>query len=330
MSVPLWGTEVTISVAKLPFKCPNSHSSDQLIISCLEDNPQSKGIVPALNLKPRRILKDMILKAYSRALYASWYLYAPDRLMFDCGEGAASHLSQEIFAVEKIFLSHGHVDHIAGLLSFVCLRHSTKGDNEKPLSIYYPKGDRSVLTMKDAIMKMLGRMLKYELNWIAVEVGQQIELRKGRYMEVFRGDHKVDNPLIYVVNERRKHLKPELQGTPGQELAALSAEEKYAYHTAKIIGYSGDSMPVDPEVYRDVEILLHECTFLDIRDRKYPVHSAIQEVFDLARDANAKRLILTHISPRYFRRVIDKLVSAADSHGIPFDVVIPERVNEFK
>src|SRR5210317_1992004 len=91
----------------------------------------------------------MVLKCYSKALYSSWYFYAPDRLMFDCGEGAASRLSQEIFAVEKIFLSHGHVDHIAGLLPFVCLRQSTKGDNEKPLQIYYPKGDRSVLTMKE-------------------------------------------------------------------------------------------------------------------------------------------------------------------------------------
>lgn len=271
----------------------------------------------------------MILKAYSRALYSSWYYYAPDRVLFDCGEGAAMFLRQEIFAVEKIFITHGHVDHIAGLLPFVCLRQSTKGDTEKPLTIYFPKGDTSVHIFREAIARMLGKVVKYELNWTELDAGDRVELKKGRYLETFKGDHGTENPLIYVVNEQRKHLKEELLGTPGRELAKLSNDEKYDYHTAKIFAYSGDSMPVAPEVYRDVEILLHECTFLDARDRKYPIHSAVQEVFDLARDAGAKRLFLTHISPRYFRRVIAGLVDKADHHGIPFDVVIPDRVNEF-
>ncbi|MCJ8329130.1 MAG: MBL fold metallo-hydrolase, partial [Lentisphaeria bacterium] len=96
----------------------------------------------------------MIIKNFSKALYSSWHYYAPDRILFDCGEGAALHLKQEIFAVQKIVLSHGHIDHISGLLSFLCLRQSTKGDTEKPLDIYYPEGDRSIGIMIKAANEM--------------------------------------------------------------------------------------------------------------------------------------------------------------------------------
>jgi ribonuclease Z len=67
----------------------------------------------------------MIIKAYSKGLYSNWYFYAPDRVLFDCGEGAALNLRAGIFAIEKIFLSHGHIDHIAGLPLLVSLRQST-------------------------------------------------------------------------------------------------------------------------------------------------------------------------------------------------------------
>ena len=235
----------------------------------------------------------MLMKGYSKALYSSWYYYAPDRLLFDCGEGASLYLRQEVFAVEKIFISHGHIDHMAGLLPFVCLRQSTKGDNDKPLTIHYPEGDRSVGIMRKTIKDMLGRYVKYHLKWVPINPGDRVELKKGRYMEVFKADHQIENPLAFVITEDRKKLKSDLQGTPGRELAAMSDEEKYDYRPAKIFAYSGDSMPIDPEIYRNVEILLHECTFLNPDDRKYPVHSNVQEVFDLAKEAGVKRFIFS-------------------------------------
>jgi ribonuclease Z len=271
----------------------------------------------------------MLMKGYSKALYSSWYYYAPDRVLFDCGEGASLYLRQEIFAVEKIFISHGHIDHMAGLLTFICLRQSTKGDNDKPLTIYYPEGDRSMGIIRKTIQEMLGRHVKYKLEWVTVNPGMTIELKKGRYMEIFKADHQIENPLTFVVTESRKKLKVDLQGRPGKELAQMSDEEKYDYSPAKLFAFSGDSMPLHPDVYRNVNTLLHECTFLDPADRKYPVHSNVQEVFDLARDASVKRLLLTHISPRYFRKDIPGLLEKVETHGIDYDVVIPERVCRF-
>ncbi|RMD84106.1 MAG: MBL fold metallo-hydrolase, partial [Lentisphaerae bacterium] len=225
----------------------------------------------------------MILKGYSKALYSNWYYYAPDRLLFDLGEGAGLFLRQEVFAVQKIFISHGHVDHFGGLLSFLCLRQGTKGDNEKALQIYYPAGDRSLEVMQRSIREMLGHYIQYQLEWIPLNPGDRVPLQKGRFLQVHRADHPADNPLIFVICEERKKLKGHLHGRPGQELAKLPAEEKFDYYTAKLFAYSGDSMPVNPEIYRGAAILLHEATFLVAGDRRGLIHSTAQEVFDLAK-----------------------------------------------
>ena len=222
------------------------------------------------------------------------------------------------------------MDHIAGLFPFLCLRQSTKGDTEKPLAIYYPEGDRSIERFRLALNEMLGSFVKYPISWQALNPGDRIELKKGRYMTAHQADHGTENPLLYVISEERNRLKKDLHGQPGQELAKLSDEEKYDYHKANIFAYSGDSMPVDPGIYTEADILIHECTFLSMADRKYPIHSEIQEVFDLAKEARVKQLYLTHISPRYFPKKIPGLISKAESHGISFDYFAPNRVSIFE
>ena len=271
----------------------------------------------------------MILKAFSKALYSSWYYYSPDRLLFDCGEGCALNLKQEIFAIEKIFISHGHMDHISGILSFLCLRQSTKGDTEKGIDIFYPQGDRSIEILIKTVKDMLGSYLKYKLTWHPLNPGDRVQLKKGRFMECHQADHGTENPLVFLIKENRKSLKESLRGRPGRELAQLADDDKYDFHEAIVLAYSGDSMPLKAELYKNASILIHECTFLKASDRKWPIHSEVQEVFNLAKEAQVKRLILTHISPRYFNHKIDPLVEKVNQHDINFDIIYPDKVNCF-
>jgi len=80
----------------------------------------------------------MRLIVYSKGLYSTWLYYAPDRLAFDAGEGLSSILGNKCFAIQHVFLSHGHADHISGLIGLINIRNSGMGDTEKPLTIYYP------------------------------------------------------------------------------------------------------------------------------------------------------------------------------------------------
>ncbi len=273
---------------------------------------------------------SMIIKAYSKGLYSNWYFYAPDRVMFDCGEGAALYLRAGIFAIEKIFLSHGHIDHITGLPLLISLRQSTKGDNAKPLKIYYPRRDRSIALIRETVDRMMGSYVKYPLEWIPIEAGDRIELRKGRVCEAIEVVHPCDQPLGYRIIESRKRLKEVHVGKPGPEIAAMPEDEKFDYYDAKRFCYSGDTMPIDPREFEDADILIHDATFLTADDREGPTHCTLQEVFDLAREARVKRLILAHISPRYEPcRVVGPLIEKAESHGLNYEWIPYHRVAEF-
>ena len=50
------------------------------------------------------------------------------------------------------------------------------------------------------------------------------------------------------------------------------------------------------------DLLVHDATFLDEADRKYPIHATTEEAIEVGRIANVKTLILNHLSIRYDRQ----------------------------
>ena len=68
-----------------------------------------------------------VLSGYSKALYSTWIWYRPDRLLVDCGEGAATALGNHGFAIERILLTHGHIDHVGGLAPLLWARAGGMG-----------------------------------------------------------------------------------------------------------------------------------------------------------------------------------------------------------
>jgi ribonuclease Z len=67
-----------------------------------------------------------------------WTGQATSRLLFDCGEGCLSALSAaEIHAVDALFFSHLHIDHVAGFDSFLRLNFSRP---DAPVLVFGPAG----------------------------------------------------------------------------------------------------------------------------------------------------------------------------------------------
>jgi len=160
---------------------------------------------------------------YSKALYSTWIYYSADRILFDAGEGASSILGNKAFAVRRVFLSHGHADHIAGLVGLINIRNNAMGDREKELTIYYPAGNYLVSEMITFIART-NRRLSYSLEWVPVEPGDRIELLAGqlpRYIEAFPTVH-VHNEvsLGYSVVEVRHRLRSDIAGAPEEQIVA--------------------------------------------------------------------------------------------------------------
>jgi len=262
----------------------------------------------------------MRLLMYSKALYSSWLYYSPDRILFDAGEGASSILGNKAFAIRRVFLSHGHADHVGGLVGLVNIRNNAMGDKEKELSIYYPK-DNYLVTEMMAFLARTNRRLSYDLEWVPLVAGDRVPLEGGatpRYVEAFPTVHvHSEKSLGFNIVEVRHRLKPELANLSQEEIVTMvRAQGKEAvtqHYEQKLFSYGGDSVPIKPTYVEDTEILCHDTTFLDEQDRKEYKHASLAEAIQVAREARVKKeLICFHISSRYKGKV--KEIEAAGGH----------------
>jgi len=278
----------------------------------------------------------MKILTYSKALYSSWLYYSADRLLFDAGEGASSILGNKAFAIRRVFLSHGHADHTAGLISLVNIRNNGMGDKEKPLTVHYPK-DNYLISELIGFLGRTNRRLNYELDWIPLEPGDRVELVGGqmpRYVEAFPTVH-VDSEISlgYSIVEVRHRLRSRFAGATQEEIVRAVRQEgrdavNETYHQ-RLFSYGGDSVAIKPAYVAETEVLCHDTTFLDERDRKEYKHATLAEAIDTARRAQVKKeLICFHISSRYKGKLREIAGASGHYDGLEFKVTLvpPGRV----
>lgn len=241
-------------------------------------------------------------------------------LLFDCGEGTQRQMAQVKLSpmkVNKIFISHLHGDHILGIPGMI-QSMGFRGRKE-PLHIYGPPG---ILSIKDAAMQLGYFSLDFEVYAHELEEGIIIDEEEYR-IECVKTQHNVPN-FSYAIYEKKKprFIKEkalELGLEPGPDFGKLHqgipvivngelitpeqvlGEERKGL---KIV-YSGDSRPCKAMVKlaENADVLIHESTFeADYTNKAMETgHSTAAEAAQIAKDADVKELILTHVSTRYRR-----------------------------
>ncbi|MCF7890780.1 MBL fold metallo-hydrolase [Candidatus Bipolaricaulota bacterium] len=281
----------------------------------------------------------MKILAYSKALYSSWLYYSPDRILFDAGESVSSIMGNKSFAVENVFLSHGHTDHIAGLVSLVNIRNNAMGDKKKPLTVYYPRNNFHISELINYITRTNSNV-KYPLEWVPLEAGEEIQVygkdgsRNPRFVTAFSTEHsRSEVSLGYNVIEERQRLKDEYSDLSQEEIREL-AERKgrdglMETYRQKIFTYGGDSVPLDPKKIEGTEVLCHDCTFLVEEDRKMYKHATLEEAIKVGKEAGVKKKFIGfHISSRYKDKIQGLREEVIDSEDPPFEteLVSPGRI----
>jgi len=254
-----------------------------------------------------------LLFGYSKALYSTWLYYKPDHLLIDCGEGASTSLGNSGFAIERILLTHGHIDHISGLPSLLWSRAAGMGDTQKPLFIYYPEGDEYIADMR-SYLKRTSERLPFALHWVPLGDGDCFTLegtaghhRGGRCIETFATRHRHNQlTLGYKIVESRRRLKPDHAGLSEEEIRQRARQDGPAAthslmedYTATLAVFGGDGLPLDPATLGAAELLVHEATILDDAERKHQLHSTVREAVGVAAAAHPKALLINHVSGRY-------------------------------
>ncbi|WP_349410746.1 ribonuclease Z [Pseudalkalibacillus sp. SCS-8] len=251
--------------------------------------------------------------------------------LFDCGEATQHqilHTTIKLWQVRKIFITHMHGDHIYGLPGVLGSR-SFQGA-EDTLTVYGPKGIKEFITVA---LETSRTYLKYPLEIIEIEDGFH-ELDEGYQIEAALLEHVIPSYGFRITEPEQpgrlqvERLK-EIGVSPGPVYSRLKAGETVTLEDGRticgedfttppqpgrVVTICGDTRPTKKtiELARDADLLVHEATFaegMDERAIEY-FHSTTNQAAELAKQAGAKRLILTHISSRYYDKA-DELTESA-------------------
>jgi ribonuclease Z len=241
-----------------------------------------------------------------------------DTFLFDCGEGTQRQMMRygTGFSFDHVFFTHLHGDHFLGLTGM--LRTMGLQDRREPMDLWTPRGTEGVL--KQAVELGVDRV-PFEVRINGVEPGHAVPFRDFR-IECYATKHG-GRCIGWMIaeDERPGRFNPELareMGIPEGPLwgklhrgEAVEVEGR-TIASAELVGpsrpgrkvvYPGDTRPARTviEAAAGADLLIHEATFAhEEADRAVTTgHSTAREAAEVARDAGALRLVLTHFSPRY-------------------------------
>jgi ribonuclease Z len=252
--------------------------------------------------------------------------------LFDCGEATQHqilHTSIRPRRIEKIFITHLHGDHIFGLPGLLGSRSFQGGDT--PLTVYGPKGIEAFV---ETALLVSGTRLKYELEVMEFVEGTVFEdhqfvvtaqlLDHGMPSYGFRIVEK-DLPGTLLVDKLRA-----LGIRPGPIYQQMKQGKMITLENGKVIdgrefvgppqkgrvvAIMGDTRYCEAsiELAKEADVLVHEATFgaAEAQLAHDYFHSTTVQAAEVAKRAEAKQLILTHISSRYQGDMCDKLLEEA-------------------
>ncbi len=258
-----------------------------------------------------------------RGLPSQMILYKGERFLVDCGEGTQRQILRSGLGfrrLERVFLTHGHLDHILGLGGLI----STFARWEAVEHIEIWGGRWTLERVNDLLFRVVLRGARPP---VPIEM---VEVRPGALLEwemlevsAFPVTHRGPGCFGYLFREqsRRPFLpeRAEALGVPaGPERRRLVNGEAVTLADGRTIlpdevlglerpgiavAVTGDAARVDDlvDAVRGVDVLVCEATYLqqDVEMAQRFGHLLAAQAAWLAREADVRLLVLSHLSQRY-------------------------------
>ena len=254
--------------------------------------------------------KDLTIEGYSRAAVQTYWRVPEMKLGFDFGAQP-----WDFMGTPNWFVSHTHLDHIAALPVYVARRRMMKMD---PPTIYLPD---HALEGVERILRAFSRLDRGRLpcKLIPIEANQEIKISRELVVLTLKTFHTVPS-LGFVVCERRRKLKPEFAGLPGEKIRdlRLAGTEVTAEQRIPRLAYLGDTTADaldEHPIALEAEVLIVELTFVAPGHRREKIrkmgHIHLDDLV-ARRDRFRNELVIAgHLSTRYHGRQVERIVAKA-------------------
>ncbi len=213
-----------------------------------------------------------------------------------------------------VALTHGHMDHSAGIAYYFSQRHF-QGMSPGTL-LCHPALEQPIRNLMTAWIDVEAQKTPY--NLVALPPEAQHPIKKGIVLRSFATNHRVPS-LGFVVVEQRSKLKPQYAGLPQEQLMAIknTGETITQNFEVPLVCYTGDTA-WGPHFERpdvlNARILITECTFPDPghRDRaQLGMHMHLDDLVQLFKASTAQAVVVTHLSRRTHLSEVRKQFNAA-------------------
>ena len=242
--------------------------------------------------------------------------------LIDCGEGTQVQLRRhkvKFNRIKRIFISHLHGDHFYGLVGLIStFRLLTR---EADLHVYGPKGIKEIITLQ---LKLADSWTDYnlyfhELSSKASELiyeDDTVEVHtiplthrvytNGYLFKEKEGERSLNIDAVKAANINVAYYRKLKQGFDVENEDGVvidNTKVTFPANAPKSYAFCSDTVykPSIVPIIKDVDVLYHESTFLEAHAHLAPKtkHSTAKEAAQIAKQANAKTLVLGHYSSRY-------------------------------
>jgi ribonuclease Z len=217
-------------------------------------------------------------------------------LMLDCGDSAVRQLwkyTKDHSLINTLYITHRHSDHLFGIPEL--LGRMLEEGRKKELTIICSEQVKADIERLTEHAYFGIDSYGFEIKFIIAEDGKQIKFNDLK-LSFAKTGHTAYNLAIRIDNGKN------------------------------IVCYSGDG-PSDEnteKIYRDADILMHECYMFD---KKFPGHVAAVDVFEMARRNNVKCLALAHFKRAFNDETRKRVKEAIPATGLK--IILPEPLEEY-
>jgi len=253
------------------------------------------------------------------AIVVEYFGEEKETFLWDCGEGTQLQLQNSNISfmdIDKIFITHWHADHFAGLIGLIQTMNLEK--RKKELKIFGPEAERFVSDIVD--LGYFGLRFPVEAINVPFEGDEIKKIDETEDFEILsipvlhtvpsvayclkqKDRWNIDVAALKKLGVQRGRWLKELKSKGVAEFKGKKIKiEDVANSTPGLkVVYTGDTKPCENvvKISDKADLLIHDGTFLEADEVKGKAHADVKEAGKIAKKAGVKKLILTNISRRY-------------------------------